>query len=58
MSASVAMVAVISNARIPQEAISVNAKQGSKYRRTTEVEGAALVSKQLKSFSFHKKTQV
>ena len=52
MSASVAMVAVIpvSNASIPKEAISVNAKQGSKYRRTTEVEGAALVSTEMKSF--------
>ena len=60
MSASLAMVAVIpvSNARIPQEAISVNAKQGSKYRRTTEAEGAALVSKEMKTFSFHKQTQV
>ena len=54
------MVAVIpvSNARIPQEAISVNAKQGSKYRRTTEAEGAALVSKEMKTFSFHKQTHV
>ena len=52
------MVAVIpvSNAWIPKEAISVNAKQGSKYRRTTEVEGAALVSKEMKSFAIHKHT--
>ena len=52
------MVAVNTNAWIPQEAISVNAKQGSKYRRTTEVEGAALVSKKMKSFAFHKQTLV
>ena len=53
MNVKIRTVAVNTNAWISQEAISVNAKQDSKFHGTTEVEGAALVSKKMKSFTFH-----
>ena len=53
MNVKIRTVAVNTNAWIPQEAITVNAKQDSKFHGTTEVEGAALVSKEMKSFTFH-----
>ena len=58
MNVKIRTVAVNTNARIPREAISVNAKQDSKFHRATEVEGAALVSKEMKSYTFHEHEHV
>ena len=58
MNVKIRTVAVNTNAWISQEAISVNVKQDSKFHGTTEVEGTALVSKAMKSFTFHKHTHI
>ena len=58
MNVKIRTMAVNTNAWISQEAISVNAKQDSKFHGTTEVEGAALVSKEMKSYTFHEHEHV
>ena len=58
MNVKIRTVPVNTNAWIPQEAITVNAKQDSKFHGTTEVEGAALVSKEMKSYTFHEHEHV